>query len=129
MGSPVLNAVSQGVRLKTAHTPAEGEGDDDFAFADLLGVDLVANSEAEYDDVRTEVRYSTNTIGGEQPAGSAAGYVFVLTAVIVVLFLVVVGLCCYNKHAIAKRELIADAIHIEHPGEMVGGKRGFNLEQ
>ena len=79
--------------------------------------------------MQTEVRYRTSTIGGQGPAGNTTSYIIVLGGVIIVLFLVVAGLCLYNRYSLARRAVLKEAIHAQHPGEMsITGPRGFALE-
>ena len=83
----------------------------------------------EEEDVKTEVRYKRTSIGGGSAAsGSTISYIIILSGVIVLLSLVVAGLCIYNKHSLAKRAHIKEAIHSQHPDDIPSGPDGFALE-
>jgi len=126
MGSPVLNAVSQGARIVTPNTPEEGD-DEEFIFSDTAQGPTLEVVEEE--DVKTEVRYKRTSIGAAKEfTGSTTSYIIVLSGVIVLLVLVVAGLCLYNRLSLAKRSLIKEAIHQHAPGEMVSGPDGHALE-
>ena len=91
----------------------------------------MTEEEAVVEDVRTEVRYRTSTVSDRQPqsGGSTTSYIIILSCVILLLFLVVAGLCLYNRYTLAKRSIIKEAIHTQHPGEVGDpGLRGFALE-
>jgi hypothetical protein len=124
MGSPVLNAVASGVALITPHGAAGGGGgraDPVFPWDDV--------AEDVYDEpeeqVAIEVRYRTQVAGGQEEGASGnavTAYVILLAGMIVMILIVMVALCVYNR--------VAFKTSIEKTASVAGklGERRLSLQ-
>jgi len=103
MGSPILNAVSDGVQIATIrggdieHQSTEDLWDDINEPDD--GDEILPSDE---EKVKIEVVYRTQEADkqGDKEGIMITGYIVLLAAIIVVILVVMIVVCCYNRIAI-----------------------------